>query len=53
MSQDDPMSIVHDYGSDQHDPDPYPLVIESLSAERLSNLSFLFGGVGDGMFVRL
>lgn len=48
ISHDDPMSIVHDYGREQHDPTPVQLVIGSLSTEHLSNLSFLFGGVGDG-----
>lgn len=41
------MSIIHDYGTEEKI--PIPLKIQTFSAERLSNISFLFGGVGDGM----
>lgn len=41
------MSIIHDYGTEEKN--PIPLKIQTFSDERLSNISFLFGGVGDGM----
>lgn len=46
ISHDDPMSIIHDYTTEEKN--PIPLKIQSFSDERLSSLSFLFGGVGDG-----
>ena len=40
------MSIVDDWGPGEDDQDP--LHLDQLSMARLSQLSFLFGGVGDG-----
>ncbi|TCD63146.1 hypothetical protein EIP91_005905 [Steccherinum ochraceum] len=44
IGHDEPMSIAEDWGQDRSE----PLKIKSFSQQRLSNLSFLFGGVGDG-----
>lgn len=44
------MSIIEYYAHD-HPASPTPLRLESLSEERLSKLAFLFGGVGDGVFI--
>lgn len=40
------MSIVDDWGPGEDDQDP--LHLDHLSMARLSQLNFLFGGVGDG-----
>jgi hypothetical protein len=45
MGQDEMLSLFDDWGPR----DPYPLKMDTLSKSRLSELSFLFGGVGDGM----
>ena len=38
------MSLFSDWGPEAK----YPLKIEQLSTDQLSNISFLFGGIGDG-----
>lgn len=38
------MSLFSDWGPESK----YPLKIEQLSTDQLSNISFLFGGIGDG-----
>jgi hypothetical protein len=38
------MSLIDDWGPE----DEFPLQLKELSAEELRDLSFLFGGVGDG-----
>jgi len=38
------MSLFSDWGPEAK----YPLKIEQLSMAQLSNISFLFGGIGDG-----
>ncbi|KAJ6580630.1 hypothetical protein B0H19DRAFT_1369180 [Mycena capillaripes] len=43
MGQDEMLSLFDDWGPR----DPYPLKINTFSKARLSELSFLFGGVGD------
>ncbi|KAF8210815.1 hypothetical protein K438DRAFT_1569292, partial [Mycena galopus ATCC 62051] len=43
MGQDEMLSLFHDWGPR----DPYPLKINTVPKARLSELSFLFGGVGD------
>ncbi|KAJ7750682.1 hypothetical protein DFH07DRAFT_922529 [Mycena maculata] len=43
VGQDEMLSLFDDWGPR----DPYPLRISTLSKARLSELSFLFGGVGD------
>lgn len=43
------MSLIHGWGPN----DSYPMNIEKLPLERLSRLSFLFGGVGDGKNLKL
>ncbi|KAJ7483585.1 hypothetical protein FB451DRAFT_1028935 [Mycena latifolia] len=43
VGQDEMLSLFDDWGPR----DPYPLNIHSFSKKRLSELSFLFGGVGD------
>ncbi|KAJ7041619.1 hypothetical protein C8F04DRAFT_994717 [Mycena alexandri] len=51
MGQDEMLSLFDDWGPR----DPYPLKINTLSKTRLSELSFLFGGIGDvrNMFATL
>jgi hypothetical protein len=41
---DDIMSMVDNWGPDH----PDPIKVQSLPSDRLSDLSFLIGGVGDG-----
>ncbi|THH22545.1 hypothetical protein EUX98_g8145, partial [Antrodiella citrinella] len=47
VGQDEPMSIIDDWGPDDKD----PLKIDTLPLSRLSHLAFLFGGVGDARHV--
>lgn len=42
------MSILDDWGPDNKDQSP--LRIKDMTKQELSNLAFLFGGVGDGQF---
>lgn len=46
ISHDNIFSILDGYGSHSRN----PLDLNKLPLERLSSLSFLFGGVGDGMY---
>jgi len=41
------MSLIDDWGPK----DEFPLQLKKLSAKELRDLSFLFGGVGDGAFI--
>ncbi|KII91875.1 hypothetical protein PLICRDRAFT_157310 [Plicaturopsis crispa FD-325 SS-3] len=43
IGQDQVMSLMDDWGPE----DPYPLPLNALPVERLSEISFLFGGIGD------
>ncbi|KDQ56564.1 hypothetical protein JAAARDRAFT_179150 [Jaapia argillacea MUCL 33604] len=47
VGTDDLISLTDDFG----DRDPYPLVLDKLDPELLPDVSFLFGGVGDGRHV--
>ncbi|TCD63142.1 hypothetical protein EIP91_005901 [Steccherinum ochraceum] len=47
IGHDNPMSIIDDWGPDV----PDPMNLKSLPPSHLSNLSFLFGGVGDARHV--
>lgn len=38
------MSLFKDWGPD----DPHPLMYKQMSTSQLSQIAFLFGGVGDG-----
>ncbi|KAL6298482.1 hypothetical protein BKA93DRAFT_65275 [Sparassis latifolia] len=47
IGQDDVMSILEGWGPH----DRYPLKLSDLSSDRLSNLAFFFGGVGDARHI--
>ena len=44
IGQDRPMSLMDDWGEG----DQFPFNLNSLSPVKLSQVAFLFGGVGDG-----
>ncbi|KAH8101280.1 hypothetical protein BXZ70DRAFT_935376 [Cristinia sonorae] len=51
IGHDHPLSIVDDWGDRGHASSKDPLKISHLPEEELSNLAFLFGGVGDARHV--
>jgi hypothetical protein len=49
VGQDEMLSLFDDWGPR----DPYPLKISAFTKTQLGDLSFLFGGVGDGWFCKI